>query len=734
LKKIKIMATKRLNAYNDVLNRTPRSVELDGKLSDLFGTLVFHSDVMREYLPSDTYKSMMEAINTGARLDRKLADQVATAMKDWALSKGATHYTHWFQPLTGTTAEKHDAFLKPIGPGRAIERFDGDMLVQQEPDASSFPNGGIRNTFEARGYTAWDPSSPAFIIGKTLCIPTIFISYTGESLDYKTPLLRALNCIDKAAVDVCQYFDKNVNKVIATLGWEQEYFLVDQALFNARPDLMMTGRALFGHAPAKGQQLEDHYFGSIPERVNAFMREYEMESLRLGIPVTTRHNEVAPNQFECAPIFEECNLANDHNLLLMDLMEKIARKHDFRVLLHEKPFAGVNGSGKHNNWSLGTNTGVNLLAPGKNPKSNLQFLTFFVNTIMAIHDNADLLRASIASAGNDHRLGANEAPPAIISAFIGSSLTTLLDDLEKNIKAGKMTPQDKTELKLNIGKIPQILLDNTDRNRTSPFAFTGNKFEFRAVGSSANCASAMIVINTIVANQLIKFKKAVDARIVKGEGKDEAILKELQVLIKASKKIRFEGNGYGDEWVKEAEKRGLSNRKDTPRALQAYHDKSIEKLFESMGVLSPRELEARREIEFEGYVLKIQIESRLMGDLVNNNIIPAVLAYQNKLIQNIHGMISIFGEKEGKAMANTQIEILKQVNQHMASMKSASEIMLAERKKANAVENVEEKALAYCDTVKVHFDEIRYHADKLELIVEDELWPLPKFRELLFIR
>ena len=728
------MATKRLNAYNDVLNRTPKSVELDGKLSDLFGTLVFHSDVMREYLPSDTYKSMMEAINTGSRLDRKLADQVATAMKDWALSKGATHYTHWFQPLTGTTAEKHDAFLKPIGPGRAIERFDGDMLVQQEPDASSFPNGGIRNTFEARGYTAWDPSSPAFIIGKTLCIPTIFISYTGESLDYKTPLLRALNCIDKAAVDVCQYFDKNVNKVIATLGWEQEYFVVDQALFNARPDLMMTGRALFGHAPAKGQQLEDHYFGSIPERVNAFMREYEMESLRLGIPVTTRHNEVAPNQFECAPIFEECNLANDHNLLLMDLMEKIARKHDFRVLLHEKPFAGVNGSGKHNNWSLGTNTGVNLLAPGKNPKSNLQFLTFFVNTIMAIHDNADLLRASIASAGNDHRLGANEAPPAIISAFIGSSLTTLLDDLEKNIKVGKMTPQDKTELKLNIGKIPQILLDNTDRNRTSPFAFTGNKFEFRAVGSSANCASAMIVINTIVANQLIKFKKSVDARIVKGEGKDEAILKELQVLIKASKKIRFEGNGYGDEWVKEAEKRGLSNRKDTPRALQAYHDKSIVKLFESMGVLSPRELEARREIEFEGYVLKIQIESRLMGDLVNNNIIPAVLAYQNKLIQNIHGMISIFGEKEGKSMAHTQIEILKQVNHHMASMKSASEIMLAERKKANAVVDVEEKALAYCDTVKVHFDEIRYHADKLELIVEDELWPLPKFRELLFIR
>ena len=529
------MATKRLNAYNDVLNRTPKSVELDGKLSDLFGTLVFHSDVMREYLPSDTYKSMMEAINTGARLDRKLADQVATAMKDWALSKGATHYTHWFQPLTGTTAEKHDAFLKPIGPGRAIERFDGDMLVQQEPDASSFPNGGIRNTFEARGYTAWDPSSPAFLIGKTLCIPTIFISYTGESLDYKTPLLRALHCIDKAAVDVCQYFDKNVNKVIATLGWEQEYFLIDKALAKSRPDINLTGRTLLGHSSAKGQQLEDHYFGSIPERVNAFMREFEMESLRLGIPVTTRHNEVAPNQFECAPIFEECNLANDHNLLLMDIMEKTARKHNFRVLLHEKPFAGVNGSGKHNNWSLSTNTGVNLLAPGKNPKSNLQFLTFFVNTIMAIHENAGLLRAAIASAGNDHRLGANEAPPAIISVFIGSQLSQLLDDLEKNIKAGKMTPQDKTELKMNIGKIPQILLDNTDRNRTSPFAFTGNKFEFRAVGSSDNCATAMTALNVMVADQLEKLHEEVTAEIEKGTEKRLAIVNVLRRFIKESK-------------------------------------------------------------------------------------------------------------------------------------------------------------------------------------------------------
>jgi glutamine synthetase len=728
------MATKRLKAYQDVLNREPKHIEFDGKLSELYGRNVFHIDVMREYLPSDTYKSMLESINNGTRLDRKNADQVASAMKDWAISKGATHYTHWFQPLTGATAEKHDAFFKPIGPGKAIERFDGDMLVQQEPDASSFPNGGIRNTFEARGYTAWDPSSPAFVIGKTLCIPTIFISYTGESLDYKMPLLKALNAVDIAAVEVCQFFDKNVTKVHATLGWEQEYFLIDQALFNARPDLMLTGRALFGHAPAKGQQLEDHYFGSIPDRVTAFMREFEMESLLLGIPVTTRHNEVAPNQFECAPIFEECNLANDHNLLLMDLMEKIARKHDFRVLLHEKPFAGVNGSGKHNNWSLSTNTGVNLLAPGKNPKTNLQFLTFFVNTIKAIHDNADLLRAAIASAGNDHRLGANEAPPAIISAFIGSQLSSLLDDLEKNIKAGKMTPQDKTELKLNIGKIPQILLDNTDRNRTSPFAFTGNKFEFRAVGSSANCGSAMIVLNTIMAKQLKVFKNSVDARIEKGEAKDEAILKELQLLIKQSKKIRFEGNGYGDEWVKEAEKRGLANLKDTPRALQVWHDKKVAKLFEEMGVLSERELDARREIEFENYVLKIQIESRLMGDLTQNHFIPAVVEYQNKLINNVQGLISILGEKAGKEAAKAQIQLIQEISLHMNKMKAASDAMLQQRKLANKIEEAEKKALAYCDKVKSHFDEIRYHADKLELLVEDELWPLPKFRELLFTR
>lgn len=731
---LNFMATKRLQAYQDVLKRTPKPIDYDGKVSDLFGKNVFHQEAMREYLPSDAYKSMMESIQNGTRLDRKMADQVASAMKDWAITKGATHYTHWFQPLTGTTAEKHDAFFKPVGPGRAIERFDGDLLVQQEPDASSFPNGGIRNTFEARGYTAWDPSSPAFVIGKTLCIPTIFISYTGESLDYKMPLLKALHAVDQAAVEVCQYFDKNVTKVNATLGWEQEYFLVDQALFNCRPDLMMTGRALFGHAPAKGQQLEDHYFGSIPERVTAFMREFETEAILLGIPVTTRHNEVAPNQFECAPIFEECNLANDHNLLLMDLLEKIARKHDFRVLLHEKPFAGVNGSGKHNNWSLGTNTGVNLLAPGKNPKSNLQFLTFFVNTIKAIHDNADLLRACIASAGNDHRLGANEAPPAIISTFIGEQLSASLDELEKNVKAGKMTPEDKTELKLNIGKIPQIMLDNTDRNRTSPFAFTGNKFEFRAVGSSANCASAMIVLNTIMAKQLKEFKKNVDARIDKGEAKDEAILKELQKLIKESKKIRFEGNGYGDEWVKEAEKRGLSNLKDTPRALKVWGDKKVEKLFNEMGVLTPRELEARKEIEFENYVLKIQIEARLMGDLVQTHIIPAVVEYQNRLISNINGIMNVLGEKAAKDAAKAQIQLVEKISSHLNRMKAACDTMLAARKEANKIEHAEEKAFAYCDKVRVHFDEIRYNADKLELLVDDELWPLPKFREMLFTR
>jgi len=728
------MATKRMQAYQDVMNRVPRKISFDGKISEVFGENVFHTEIMREYLPSEAYKSMVESIQNGTRLDRRIADQVASAMKDWALTKGATHYTHWFQPLTGSTAEKHDAFFKPVGPGRAIERFDGDLLVQQEPDASSFPNGGIRNTFEARGYTAWDPSSPAFVISKTLCIPTIFISYTGEALDYKMPLLKALHAVDQAATEVCQYFDKNVTKVQATLGWEQEYFLIDSAHFNARPDIMMTGRALFGHAPAKGQQLDDHYFGSIPERATNFMREFEYEAIRLGIPVTTRHNEVAPNQFECAPIFEECNLANDHNLLLMDIMEKVARKHNFRVLLHEKPFAGVNGSGKHNNWALATDTGVNLLAPGKNPKSNLQFLTFFVNTIAAIHDNADLLRACIAGAGNDHRLGANEAPPAIISAFIGSQLTQALDNLEKNVKAGKMTPEEKTELKLNIGKIPQIILDNTDRNRTSPFAFTGNKFEFRAVGSSANCSSAMIVLNTIMANQLKIFKKTVDARINKGESKDEAILKELQVLITASKKIRFEGNGYGEEWVKEAAKRGLSNLKDTPSALKIWGDKKVSKLFDDLGVLTPRELHARQEIEYEAYVYKIQIEARLMGDLALNHILPAVVDYQNQLLKNVQGMFDVLGEKQAKVACDAQLDLLMRTSLHMNKMKDACDKMLVDRKDANQIEDMEKRARVYCDKVKVHFDEIRYHADKLEILVDDELWPLPKFREMLWTR
>jgi len=726
------MSSVRKNAYQDVLHRNPKKFEWTGKISEKFGENVFYEDKMREYLPDQAYKSIKSAIQHGTKIDRNIADVAASAMKEWALEKGATHYTHWFQPLTGATAEKHDAFFKPIGPGRAIEQFSGDLLVQQEPDASSFPNGGIRNTFEARGYTAWDPSSPAFVIDSTLCIPTIFIAYTGEALDYKMPLLKALNAVDKAAVEVCKYFDKNVTKVIATLGWEQEYFLIDKALFNARPDLMMTGRVLFGHPPAKGQQLDDHYFGSIPSRVTNFMREFEMEAIRLGIPVTTRHNEVAPNQFECAPIFEECNLANDHNLLLMDLLEKIARKHDFRIVLHEKPFPGLNGSGKHNNWALATDTGVNLLAPGKNPKSNLQFLTFFVNTIKAIHQHSDTLRASIASASNDHRLGGHEAPPAIVSAFIGSHLTQLLDDLEKNIKAGKMTPADKTELKLNIGKIPQILLDNTDRNRTSPFAFTGNKFEYRAVGSLANCAQPMITINTIVANQLQMFKIAVDKRIKKGDSKDEAILKELQKLIKESKNIRFEGNGYGEEWVKEAKRRGLSNLKDTPSALKVWERPDVIDVFEKMEVFTKRELLARQEIEYEKYIMRIQIEARLIGDLTQNHIIPVVVDYQNKLIQNIQGINAILGDEASQGTI-AQKGILIDMAMHMNKMQEFSRKMLENRKTANKIENIEERAIAYRDTVRIYFKEISYHTDKLEILVDDETWPFPKLREMLFV-
>jgi len=726
------MSRIRFNAIEEAQKRAAVQVPvLPARISELYGENVFNQDSMREYLTDQAYKSVQEATNEGKRIDRSVADQVASAMKDWALAKGATHYTHWFQPLTGATAEKHDAFFQPIEGGRAIEQFEGSLLVQQEPDASSFPNGGIRNTFEARGYTAWDPSSPAFVMGTTLCIPTIFIAYTGEALDYKMPLLKALSAIDDAATKVCQYFDKNVTKVNATLGWEQEYFLVDKSLYHARPDLATTGRVLVGHYPAKGQQLDDHYFGSIPDRALAFMRDYEQESLKLGIPVTTRHNEVAPNQFECAPVFEETNLANDHNLLLMDVLEKVARKHNFRVLFHEKPFAGLNGSGKHNNWSLATDTGINLLSPGKNPKSNLQFLTFLVNTIKAIYDNADILRASIASASNDHRLGANEAPPAIISVFIGSQLTEMLDKLEKNIKSGKMTPEDKTELKMKIGKIPQILLDNTDRNRTSPFAFTGNKFEFRAVGSTANCSSSMIALNTIVAKQLQLFKVSVDARIVSGEKKDEAILKELQKLIIESKNIRFEGNGYGDEWVKEAKKRGLSNFKNTPRALAAMVNKKTMALFEEMNVLSSVELHARHEIELENYVMKLQIEARILGDISYNYVIPAAIKYQKLLVENVEGIMDIMRD-DADTYTETQMDMIKEISKRFSAIKKNVEDMITARKKANKIEDLEKRAETYCDKVKPFFDKIKYDTDKLEMLVADEYWPLPKLREMLF--
>ncbi len=729
------MAFHRFKALEAVLTRKPIEVTMpNNKVSEFFGENAFGIDAMREYLSDEAFNSVMSAMQQGSTIERKMADQVAASMKAWANAKGATHYTHWFQPLTGTTAEKHDAFFEPTENGRAIERFGGGQLVQQEPDASSFPNGGIRNTFEARGYTAWDPTSPAFVIGKTLCIPTIFVAYTGEALDFKTPLLKALSSLDKAAVDVCQYFDKNITKVTATLGWEQEYFLVDEALYNARPDLAMTGRALFGHIPAKGQQLDDHYFGSIPERATCFMRDFEIESLKLGIPIKTRHNEVAPNQFECAPVFEECNLAVDHNQLLMDVMEKVARRHNFRVLLHEKPFAGVNGSGKHNNWSLGTNTGKNLLSPGKTPKTNLQFLTFFINTVKAVHDNADLLRASIAGANNDHRLGANEAPPAIMSVFLGTQLSNVLDELESKVKSGKMSPDEKTALKLNIGKIPDILLDNTDRNRTSPFAFTGNKFEFRAVGSSQNCAGPMTVLNAIMTDQLIKFKKEVDALIAKNIEKDEAIFQILRKCIVESKKIRFEGNGYGEEWVKEAAKRGLSNIKTTPLALSAFVSKQTMDLFERNHIMSEREQHARYDIYLETYTKKIQIESRVMADLAMNHIIPTAIKYQSSLIENVRGLKDIMSAGDFKKSAQIQMEMISEISEHINTIKTKVDEMTQARKKANGIEDVKKQAIEYCDKVKSYFDVIRYHVDKLEILVDDESWPLPKYRELLFTK
>lgn len=729
------MSILRFKALEETLGRKPVNVtEPTGRRSELFGANIFGTNTFKNYMPKEAYNAVVDAINQGKKIDRKIADQVASAMKAWAISKGATHYTHWFQPLTGATAEKHDAFFEPTGDGTAIDKFDGGQLVQQEPDASSFPSGGIRNTFEARGYTAWDPTSPAFLMGTTLCIPTVFVSYTGEALDNKTPLLRALQSVDQAATEVVRYFDKNVNKVISTLGWEQEYFLIDSALAASRPDLMMAGRILLGHQAAKGQQLEDHYFGSIPERALAFMRELEIECIKLGIPVKTRHNEVAPNQFELAPLFEEANLAVDHNSLLMDVMNKVGTRHNFKVLLHEKPFAGINGSGKHNNWSLATDTGINLLSPGRTPKSNLMFLTFFINTIKAVHDYADLMRASIASANNDHRLGANEAPPAIISVFIGQQLSEVLDDLER-VTDGNLSPEEKTELKLNVvGKIPEILLDNTDRNRTSPFAFTGNKFEFRAVGSSANCAKPMTVLNTIVAEQLRLFKADVDQLIEqKGLKKDDAIFNVLREYIKASKKIRFEGDGYSEEWVQEAKKRGLSNLKNTPEALKAQISEENVALFERHHVMNKIEIEARYEIELEEYIKKIQIEGRILGDIATNHVIPTAIRYQNRIISNVQGLKDIFG-KDYEEFAREQIGLIKTISKYLNSILVNVDAMTEERKKANKIGHADKRADAYCNKVKPYFEEIRYACDKLELLVDDEMWPLTKYRELLFTR
>ena len=726
------MSTLRFHAVKASLKRKPLIIKEFKRRSEIFGSNVFNEAAMRQYLTKQALTNIIEAIEKGTKIDRVIANHISTGMKEWAISKGATHYTHWFQPLTGATAEKHDAFFETIGDGLAIENFGGDQLVQQEPDASSFPHGGIRNTFEARGYTAWDPTSPAFMYGTTLCIPTVFVSYTGEALDYKTPLLRALQAVDNAAVDVCKYFDKSVKKVNASLGWEQEYFLIDKALASSRPDIVLTGRTLLGHSPAKGQQLDDHYFGTIPNRAMAYMRDLENECMLLGIPVKTRHNEVAPNQFELAPIYEEANLAVDHNSLLMDVMQKVAERHSFTVLMHEKPFAGVNGSGKHNNWSLSTDTGINLLSPGKTPMSNLQFLTFFINTIKAVLTYEELLRAAIASASNDHRLGANEAPPAIISVFIGAQLTKVLAELE-SVTKGKLSPQEKTDLKLNVvGKIPEILLDNTDRNRTSPFAFTGNKFEFRAVGSTANCANPMTVLNTIVAKQLIDFKKEVDVLIEnKSMKKDDAIFNVLREYIKTSKAILFEGNGYSEAWEKEAKKRGLSNNKTTPEALKIKVSKSSVELFESLGVMNPTEVKARYEIEMEEYILHIQIESRVLGDIARNHIVPTAVRYQNILIDNVSGLKTIYGEKF-KGLAKEQLKLIEEISAHVEAINSLVTKMTNERKTYNKLADLEEKAKGYCHNVKPIFEEIRYHCDKLELMIDDELWPLTKYRELLF--
>jgi len=729
------MAQFRFRALEEVLRRKPVDVKREDNLvSDFYGMNVFDRPKMKKYLSKEAFKAVSDAVDSGTPIDRKMADQVAQGMKSWALESGATHLTHWFHPLTDGTAEKHDAFIVHGESGSVVESLSGSMLSQQEPDASSFPSGGIRQTFEARGYTAWDPSSPAFIVDNTLCIPTIFISYTGEALDYKTPLLRALAAVDKAATDVCQMFDKNVSKVNANLGWEQEYFLVDEALFMARPDLIMTGRTLMGHSASKDQQLDDHYFSSIPTRVFRFMEDFENEAYKLGIPIKTRHNEVAPNQFEVAPIFEEVNLANDHNQMIMDLMKKIARRHNFAVLFHEKPFAGINGSGKHNNWSLSTDTGVNLYSPGKNPKSNLQFLTFVINTLKALYVNQDLLLASVLNAPNTHRLGANEAPPAIISAFLGTEVSKMLDMMEEAVVDRKMTPDEKTALKLNIGRIPEIILDNTDRNRTSPFAFTGNRFEFRAVGSSANCASAMIALNTAVADQLVKFKIEVDALIEAGVKKDEAIFQVLKKLIIESKDIRFDGNGYSEEWNIEAARRGLINLTSVPTAQEAMHNKRVVEMYGKAGVLSPREIESRIEVELEKYTKKIQIESRVLGDLAINHIVPTAIEYQTMLLDNVKNLKLVFSDEEYKSLAEGRIELIREIGGHVSSIKAKVKEMIEARKVANLIESEKEKAYAYEGTVRPYLDDIRTHIDKLELIVDNELWPLPKYRELLFVK
>ena len=702
--------------------------------SEYFGKFVFTREKMYKYLPITVYNKLIDVIDNGARLDRSIADEVAEGMKKWAQEMGATHYTHWFQPLTEGTAEKHDAFVEHDGKGGMVEKFSGKLLVQQEPDASSFPNGGIRNTFEARGYSAWDPTSPVFIIDDTLCIPTIFIAYTGEALDYKAPLLRSLHAVNKAATDVCQYFYDNVTKVQVNLGWEQEYFLVDEGLYSARPDLMLTGRTLMGHESAKNQQMDDHYFGTIPDRVQAFMKDLEIQAYELAIPCKTRHNEVAPNQFELAPIFEECNLAVDHNMLLMSLMKKVARKHGFRVLLHEKPFDGINGSGKHNNWSLSTDSGVLLHAPGKTPEENLRFVTFIVETLMAVYKHNGLLKASIVSATNAHRLGGNEAPPAIISSFLGKQLTELLDHIELSDKDDLFNIKGKQGMEIDIPQIPDLIIDNTDRNRTSPFAFTGNRFEFRAPGSSSNCASAMIALNSAVAEALQNFKQRVDKRIAKGDSRLSAIVDILREDIKTCKPIRFDGNGYSDEWVSEAAKRGLDVEKSTPKIIEHYLDKDSVKMFESVKVMNRKELEARNEVKWETYVKTVQIEARVMGDMSMNHIIPVSTHYQSQLIKNVQGMKDVFDKAEAERLSARNMKLIKEIAERTERIEQLVDDLTEARRVANRIYNIHERAMSYHDTVCPKMDAIRYEIDHLEMIVEDGLWSLPKYRELLFIR